>query len=401
MIASHSHSARRRLLLARSLRGAIDGLVSVLLAAYLARLGFSTLQIGAIVTGTLLGSAALTMAAGLLSPRLSLRRVLLGASGLMVLTGVGFAAGGSFWLLLAIAVVGTLNPSSGDVSVFLPVEQALLARVTGAAERAGWFARYNLSGTGGAALGALFAGVPAQLAAMTGVAVLAAERGVFLVYAGVGVAMWAIYRSLPQASGEGGGGAPLAQSRSAVFRLAALFSLDSFGGGFAVQSLLVLWLQQRFGLSLAVLGPVFFASGLLSAASQLVSAKLVGGIGHVRTMVFTHLPANGFLILAGMAPTAEIAIGCLLARAAMSQMDVPARQAFVMSIVPAEERAAAASVTNVPRSLASAIAPLLAGLLLQHSTFGWPLICGGVIKSVYDLLLLAQFRDHAMADESE
>src|SRR5262249_21902879 len=155
---------------------------------------------------------------------------------------------------------------------------------------------------------------------------------------------------------------------------------------------LVLWLSQRFGLSVAVMGSIFFAAGLLGALSQLASPWLAARIGLVPTMVYTHLPANAFLVLAGIVPSAPAAVTFLLLRALLSQMDVPARQAYVMAVVPPEERAAAASVTNVPRSLAAAIPPLLTGIMLQRSSFGWPLVCGGVLKAVYDLLLLRRFR---------
>ena len=178
-----------------------------------------------------------------------------------------------------------------------------------------------------------------------------------------------------------------------MYRLAALFSLDAFGGGFVITALLVLWLQRRFDLSLALSGAVFFWAGLLSAGSALVAVRLARRIGLVRTMVFTHLPANGLLILTAFMPTAGLAVACLLGRAALSQMDVPARTSYVMAVVTPDERPAAASVTNVPRSLASAIPPIFAGWMLSRSTFGWPLVIGGSIKIVYDLLLLHQFHD--------
>src|SRR5207248_559221 len=183
----------------------------------------------------------------------------------------------------------------------------------------------------------------------------------------------------------------LARSRGIVLKLSALFSLDSFGGGFVVQSLLVLWLFRRFALPVQVAGAIFFAAGLLAAFSQFVSGRLAARIGHVRTMVFTHLPANVFLVLAGLMPTAPLAILFLLLRMALSQMDVPARQAFVMAVVPREERAAASSVTNVPRSLAAALSPFVAGYLLDQTSFGWPLIVGGILKAIYDLALFARF----------
>ena len=288
----------------------------------------------------------------------------------MTLTGLGFAGLESFALLLAIAFVGTLNPTAGDVSVFLPTEQALLGRERDLRARTAVFARYNVAGAllvrarlareRAAGARGVAASVSSSERAARGVRRLRAVRR----RAG---------RALPRAR-RGADAAPAAR-RSArrsrarariVLRLTALFSLDSFGGGFAVQTLVALWLFQRFGLSLAQAGAFFSVAALLSALSQLVSPRLAARIGLIETMVFTHVPANLFLIAAAFMPTAPLALGCLLARAALSQMDVPARQSYVMAVVPPEERAAAASVTNVPRSLASAIGPLFAGALLEY-----------------------------------
>jgi MFS family permease len=384
----------RRILVTRALRGFADGLVSVLLAGHLTRLGFSSVEIGAIVAGTLFGSAALTIALGLLGHHLALRRVLLGASLAMVATGVAFAGLTTFWPLLIVAVCGTLNPSAGDVSVFLPAEQALLAHATDGPQRTRWFAWYNVGGNVAGALGSLASGVPALMAHAYGVDIALAEQGGFVVYALVGIVVAMVYLGLPRAAAveDAAPRTPLARSRRTVVQLALLFGLDSFGGGFAVQSLLVLWLSQRFALSIEVMGAVFFAAGVASALSQLVSPWLAARIGLVPTMVYTHLPANVFLIAAGLAPTAPLAVACLLLRASLSQMDVPARQAYVMAVVPPEERAAAASVTNVPRSLMAAVPPLFTGLMLEHSAVGWPLVCGGLLKIAYDVLLLARFR---------
>ena len=383
-----------RLILGRGLRGFVDGVVSVLLASYLTLLGFTPFEVGAIVTATLVGSAVVTIMVGLGGHRVSRKAVLLAACGLMVVTGIAFVELREFWPLLVVAFVGTLNPSSGDVSVFLPVEQAALAEITPAAELTHRFARYNLSGTIAGAAGALASGVPDLLARARYLDAIAALRTGFILYAIVAIAIAALYRGLTPAIEHSGPGAtaPLASSRSIVLRLAVLFSLDSFGGGFAVQSLVVLWLARRFELSIAVIGLVFSISGLLAAFSQFASAYLAARIGRIRTMVYTHLPANAFLVLAGIMPRADLAIGCLLLRMALSQMDVPARQSYVMAIVPPAERAAASSVTTVPRSLATALSPLLAGMMLERSTFGWPLVVGGVLKACYDLLLLAQFR---------
>jgi MFS family permease len=386
----------------RALRGFADGVVSVLLADYLSRLGFTPIQIGILVTATLLGSALLTIVVGLWVRRVERRRLLEVASGLMFCTGLAFAAVRDFWPLLVAAFVGTLNPSAGDVSVFLPMEQAVLAETVRSRERTAIFAWYNLAGTLAGAVGALASGLPNLLARLFRVDVLAAERAGFLLYAGVAICIALLYRRLSTAVEVNLGDAarPLARSRKVVLKLAAFFSLDAFGGGFVVQSLLVLWLYRRFQLSPEIAGTVFFCASLVGAFSQFVSSWLAGRIGAIRTMVFTHLPANLFLIIAGLVPTAPLAILFLLLRALLSSMDVPARQAYVMAVVPAEERSAAASITNVPRSLASAIPPTLTGLMLAHTTFGWPLILGGLLKAIYDLLLLAEFRHVTPADDS-
>ena len=367
----------------------------MVLSTYLVGLGFSALQVGALATTTLVGSALLTLAVGLAGGRFASQRVLLGSALLLALTGFGFAGLTAFAPLLVIAFVGTLNPTGGDVSVFLPTEQALLAESGDVPTRTATFARYNVAGALLGAGGSLAAGLPELAVKHFGVDLHGALRAVFVGYAAVALPLVALYLGLGPAAAkprEASLRVPLARSRAVVLRLTALFALDSFGGGFAVQAMVALWLHQRFQLSLAELGTFFFAASTLSAFSQFVSAWLAARIGLVETMVFTHLPANAFLVAAVFMPTAPLALGCLLIRGALSQMDVPARQSYVMAVVPPEERAAAASVTNVPRSLASAVGPFLAGAMLEHSSFGWPLVCAGLLKIVYDLLLLQQFR---------
>jgi MFS family permease len=393
-------SDARRLVAARAVRGFADGLASVLLPAYLSAFGFSPFEIGALVAAALLGSAALTLAVGLVGDRVAARTVLLCACALMAGTGAGFAGLEAFVPLLIVAFVGTLNPSAGDVSVFLPTEQALLAESSEPGGRTALFARYNLAGNFAGAFGALAAGVPGLVATAAGWEELRGQRLAFWAYGAGAALMLLFYRGLSsgrlpaERPADGRRPPPLASSRRTVLGLAALFSLDSFGGGFVVQSLLALWLLERHALSLEATGAVFFAANLLSALSQLASPWLAARIGLVRTMVFTHLPANAFLVLAALVPDAGGAIACLLVRMAFSQMDVPARQSLVMSLVPPAERAAAASVTNVPRSLATALAPPLAGAMLAATSFGWPLVAGGLLKIAYDLALYAGFRGH-------
>jgi MFS family permease len=381
-----------RLLLVKALRAFADGYVSLLLPLYLIALGMSAFQVGVVATVTLFGSGLLSLAVGTQAYRFRYRTLLLAAAATMVATGLGFATLTDFWPLLMIAFVGTLNPSSGDVSVFLPLEHALLSQLARDDERTSVFARYSLTGALVGAVGALFAGMPDLLVDMLHLDKLVALRAMFMLYAVIGLAAVLIYRTLPRTVAEiHGSAAPLRRSRKTVFTLAALFSIDSFGGGFVVQSLVALWLFQKFQLSPLVAGTIFFWTGMLSALSQLVAVRIAKRIGLVNTMVFTHLPANVFLVLVPFMPTLGWAIVLLLARSALSQMDVSTRSSYVMAVVPPEERAAAASITSVPRSLASAASPLLAGQLLSMSGFGWPLVIAGGLKIVYDLLLLRMF----------
>jgi MFS family permease len=381
------------ILLARAVRAFGDGFVSVLLPVYLLSLGFDAVAVGALSTATLLGSAVLTVLVGLYANRFGRRGLLLIASLLMMATGLAFASVHSFWPLLVIAFVGTLNPSSGDVSVFLPLEQSLLPQTTNAKARTALFARYSVAGTLAAAAGALCAGLPALLAARTPLDSTAAIQVLFVAYGLLGLLAFALYRRLsiavePPLSSHN---APLRESKRTVFTLAGLFSLDAFGGGLIVQSLLALWLFQRFELSLETAGTLFFWTGVCAAGSFLLAVPLAERFGLINTMVFTHLPSNILLILVPFMPSLPLAVALLLARSALSQMDVPTRGSYVMAVVPPAERPAAASMTAVPRSLASALGPLPAGFLLALSPFGWPLVVAGVIKGIYDLLLLVMF----------
>ncbi len=393
---SHPGSLATRLTLARGARGFVDGLVSVVLAADLSRRGLTSFEIGAVVTASLLGSALLTLVVGALGHRLRETAVLAAATLLMVGTGLGFALLEGFAALCVVAFAGTLNPSGGDVSVFLPAEQSLLAGSVASARRTASFARYALAGGLCGALGALGSGACERVGSALGLAPDHALRLAYWLYAGVGLGLALWYRPLLRASHAPARPAADAPKRTRVrpviWKLSALFTLDSFGGGFVVQALLALWLFERFSLSLEATGLFFFCAGLLSALSQLASAPLARRIGLVRTMVFTHVPANLALMAAAFAPSAPVALGLLLLRAALSQMDVPARQALVMGLVPPEERPTAASVTNVPRSLGGALGPLAAGALLGSGAGAAALFAAGALKLVYDLLLLGLFR---------
>jgi MFS family permease len=387
------------LVVGRALRAFVDGYVAVLLPAYLLALGFDVWSVGVLSTATLLGSALLTLAVGAWGHRFAQRRLLAAAALLMIATGIGFAGLSQFWPLLAVAFVGTLNPSSGDVSVFLPLEHAQLAGAAQGDARTSLFARYSLLATLAAACGALAAAVPAWLAERAGIELLTALRLMFVGYSVAGVVLLWLYRRLPDPpAGQAEAKTALGPSRGIVFRLAALFSLDAFAGGLVVNSLMSLWLMQRFGLSLAAAGSFFFWTGLLSAASMLAAPWVARRIGLLNTMVFTHLPANVALVGAAFAPTLPLALALLLLRAALSQMDVPTRTAYVMSAVTPAERAAAASVTAVPRSLAAALSPSLAGGLFAAGWLAAPLAACGLLKIVYDLALWASCRKHRLQD---
>lgn len=390
------------LLTARGIRSFGDGLISLVLPVYLLELGYGAVATGIIATTTLLGSALLTLLVGLSAGRAPSRTFLIGAAFLMASTGVAFAVVSDFWPLVVIAFVGTLNPSSGDVSVFLPLEQAELARAIPNRDRTRLFARYSFIGSVMAAVGALAAGLPEGAAKFFGTDTKLALQGAFLAYAGLGAVVLAIYRRLPGAAERQARAPlvhPLRQSRRIVLALAALFSLDAFAGGFVVQSLLALWLFDRFGLSLATAGMIFFWTGVLSAFSYFAAARIADRIGLVNTMVFTHLPSNICLALVAFAPSLWVAVALLLLRSALSQMDVPTRTSYVMAVVSAEERPAAASMTAVPRSLAAAVSPILSGAMLAASSFGWPLILSGGLKIAYDLLLLMLFRKRQPPEE--
>jgi MFS family permease len=381
------------LLAARALRGFADGYVAVLLPAYLLALGFDQLAVGYLSSVTIAGSALSTLALGVIGYRWPIHRLLLFAAVLMALTGLGFASVSSFWPLLIVAFVGTLNPSSGDISIFVPLEHARLSHAATGHPRTVLFARYSLIGSLSAAIGALATIIPSWLGERLGLSLIDGLRAMFVLYGLIGGSLWLLYRKLPK---EGVAGshpaAPLGPSRGIVFKLAALFSVDAFAGGLVVNSLLALWLFEKFGVSLGQAGLFFFWTGLLGAGSQLAAPVLARRIGLLNTMVFTHIPANVCLIFAAIAPNIELALGLLLLRSALSQMDVPPRTAYVMAVVTPAERAAAASFTAVPRSLASAGSPALAGAMLAGGLLSGPLIACGILKIIYDVALLASFR---------
>jgi MFS family permease len=388
------------LYVARGIRGFGDGFATIILPAYLTAIGYGPVEIGIVLTASLLGTAVLTLAIGAVAPRHDLRLLMLIGAALMVLTGLAFPSFQSIAVIAVVAFVGTINPSTGDLGVLVPLEHAMLASGVADEQRTRAFTNYSLIGALSMAAGTLAAAAPDMLARLA-IDRLEAFRLMFYVYAALGALCVVLYRRLPHARAAAPiAHAPLGPSRGIVYKLAALFSLDAFAGGFAVQSLIALWLFERFDLSLSAAGVFFFWTGTLSAFSYPVAAWLSGRIGLVNTMVFTHIPSSVFLILAAFSSNLYVTLGLLLLRSALSQMDVPSRTSYVMAVVTPAERATAASITAVPRSLASAISPTFAGVLLSSAVPGLPLVVCGVLKIAYDLALLFSFRHLKPPEES-
>jgi len=380
-------------ILARAVRDFGDGFVAILLPAYLIALGYSATEVGVIATAALLGSSLITIVIGAIGSRHDVRRMLVAAAGLMIATGVAFAAVDEFAVLLVVAFAGTVNPSAGNVSIFVPLEHTALARQVVAADRTKLFARYSLVGALAAAVGSLAAALPHYVAA-AGIDELTALKAMFVLYAGLGVIGSLLYARIPKRPPppKDAPKAGLGPSRSIVYKLAALFSLDAFSGGFVVPSLLALWLFERFDVSLATTGVLFFWTNLATAFSFPVAAWIAKRVGLINTMVFTHIPSSLCLIAAAFVPSLPVVLALLLVRAFLAQMDVPTRSSYVMAVVTEAERPAAASFTSVPRGLASAGAPAITGAFFAASLYAWPLVIGGVLKISYDLILLFMFR---------
>ena len=383
-------STVRIVYLARGLRGFGDGFATIILPVYLTRIGYDPIQIGFVLTGALLGTALFTLAIGVIAPRYDSRTLMIFGAALMTVTGLAFPAFQAIALILLVAFIGSINPSTGDMGVLVPLEHAMLASSISDQERTKAFSNYSLVGALSMAVGTLAAALPDLVITN---AWIDGFKLMFYAYAALGLGCAALYALLPHARMmKASRQAPLGPSRPIVYKLAALFSLDAFAGGFAVQSLMALWLFERFNLSVSTASLFFFCAGILSAFSYPIAARLAHRFGLINTMVFTHIPSSLCLILAAFSSNLYVACGFLLLRSALSQMDVPTRTSYVMAVVTPAERTTAASITAVPRSLASAASPALGGALLTTAFPGLPLaVCGG-LKIVYDLALLYSFR---------
>ena len=387
----------RLLFITRSLRLFAYGALAVILVVYLTSLGLSASQTGLLLTLTLVGDTVVSLYLTTRADRLGRRRMLILGALLMMAAGVAFAGTRTFLVLVVAGTIGVISPSGTEVGPFLPIEQAALAQVVPAAARTTAFAWYTLAGSFATAAGSLCGGALAHALQGSESMPLAGYRVVVLLYAALGAVLALLFTRLSPAAEVAAPGATatrfgLAHSSDVVLRLSGLFALDSFAGGFVVQSFAAYWFYLRFGVNPATLGVIFFWANLLAGVSALLATRLAARFGLVETMVFTHLPSNILLILVPLMPTLPLAILMLLARFSISQMDVPTRQSYVMAVVRPEERSAAAGITGVARTTGAAIAPVFAGwMFARPSLISVPFFIAGTLKIVYDLLLYRGF----------
>ena len=377
------------------------GFLSVVLALYLIDVGLTEGQIGLLFTLTLVGDTAISLWITTNADRIGRRRMLLLGAGLMVFAGLLFAVTRNFALLLLAATVGVISPSGNEVGPFLSIEQAALSQLLPDERRTRAFAWYNLVGSFSTAFGALCGGVLAQALQGAGLEPPDSYRFVVFGYAAMGLLLVALFARLSQAVEIPSMTSPrtpplrlgLHRSRPMVLKLAALFSIDAFAGGFVIQSLVAYWFHLRFGVPPAVLGSIFFGANILAGVSALSAAWLAERIGLIHTMVFTHIPSNILLVLVPLMPTLPLAVAVLLLRFGISQMDVPTRQSYTMAVVSPDERSAAAGITGIARTMGASLAPVMAGPFLgQALLMNLPFFIAGGLKIVYDLLLFFSFR---------
>jgi len=332
----------------------------------------------------------------------------------MTAAGLAFAVTHSFWLLLVAGTIGVISPSGNEVGPFLPIEQAALSHVTTDRNRTEVLAWYTLVGSVATALGALAAGFAARGVSHTAAPSASAYRGIVILYAAIGAALVALFAALSRGVEDSssarrevspatiGSLSGLTHSRVVVAKLAGLFALDAFGGGFVIQSFAAYWFYLRFGIDPATLGAIFFWANILAGASALLASRLASRIGLIRTMVATHIPSNVLLMLVPLMPTLPLAVLVLLVRFSISQMDVPTRQSYLMAVVRPEERSAAAGVAGVARTIGASISPLFVGIMFARpNLIDMPFFIAGTLKITYDLLLYYAFATLRPPEELE
>jgi MFS family permease len=392
----------RLIIAARIVRAFAYGFLSIVLAIYLKLTGLTDPLIGLILTATLVNSVLFSLLASFYADRIGRRRILIIYAALMSVSGAIFVSTDNYVVLIIAALIGTLNVTGSETGAFLSVEQALMPQtLNDPKKRNTMFALYNMAGTFAMAAGILLSGIPPVLEQKYEIGEVDSIKLLFLLYSIFGIILIGIYFSLSRKIELSSvvTAKPLSQmlspkSKTIVGKLSGLFALDSFAGGFVIQSIVSFWFFSKFGLELTTLSYVFSIAGALTAFSFLAAAKIADKIGLVNTMVFTHIPSNVLLILVGFAPTPLLAIAFYLGRMALSQMDVPTRQSYIVSVVNEEERTSAAAITNISRNVSQAISPSLTGYVLQLlPLLSGPFVLGGILKLAYDLALYFQFRN--------
>ncbi|HEY8713959.1 MAG TPA: MFS transporter [Candidatus Acidoferrum sp.] len=379
------------------------GSLSVILVFYLVSLGLTESQAGLIFSLTLAGDIVVSLYLTTQADRIGRRRMLIIGAVLMAAAGLAFASTHNLLFLIIAGTIGVISPSGNEVGPFLSIEQASLSHIVSSSSRTEVFAWYTLAGSLATALGALAGGTIAQALQHAAVSAVGSYRVVVIGYAAIGVLLALLFTRLSKsvevsgsenaARDAKGNFFGVAKSRGVIAKLSTLFALDSFAGGFVVQSFAAYWFYLRFGVQPATLGAIFFWANVFAGISALLASRLAARIGLVRTMVFTHLPSNVLLLLVPLMPTLPLAIAILLARFSISQMDVPARQSYTMAVVPPEERSAAGGITGVARTTGAAISPLFAGFLFARpSLISVPFFLAGGLKIIYDILLYYSFR---------
>ena len=391
------------LLTARILRTFAYGFLSVVIAIYLRIIGFSDIEVGILLGCTLINSVIFTLFASFYADRIGRRKILIIYALLMSLSGIIFTISDSYFLLILAAFIGTINVTGSETGAFLSIEQAILPQtIKDTKKRNTIFALYNLVGMFAMSAGILLAGIPSILQqGQYGFNEAESIRPLFALYGSIGIVLMIIYLTLSgdiEVRQKGPQKSILKtlspQSRKIVGKLSAFFSIDSFAGGFVIQSVVALWFFTRFNVNLLDLSYIFSIAGILTGLSYIGAAKIADRIGLINTMVFTHIPSNLLLILVGFAPNIELAIAFYLIRMTLSQMDVPTRQSYIVSVVSEEERTAAAGLTNISRNVSQAVSPSLTGYILQSSlSLASPFVFGGIIKIVYDMILYLNFRN--------
>jgi MFS family permease len=397
------------LLAAKTVRTFAYGFLSIILAIYLKLIGFNELLIGLILSATLINSVIFTLLASFYADRTGRRKILIIYTALMSISGAIFVGTENYFILIIAAFIGTINVTGSETGAFLSLEQAILPQtVNNVKKRNTIFAIYNMVGTFAMSAGVLFSGLPGILEQyFSGLNQIESIKPLFIFYSLLGLVVIGIYLLLSdKIEAEGKKPRPLRQiltpkSRQIVGKLSGLFAVDSFAGGFIIQSMVSLWFFIKFGVDLTTLSYIFSVAGVLTAFSFIIASKIADKIGLINTMVFTHIPSNILIILVAFAPTLSIAIAFYLGRMALSQMDVPTRQSYIVAVVNEEEKTAAAGITNTSRNIAQAISPSLTGVIIQSFTLSSPFIVGGLLKIAYDIGLYVNFRKIKAPEEKQ